>query len=140
MVENPGRRVTPINWNLYDEMCQQLAVIIHDTFPDIEYVYGIPRGGLPLAVRISHLLGLKLIIRKNLIKPKYTIIVDDISDTGSTLLNFCNSSACKTATLFIRVDSKFSPDITLSLVTDEWIEFPYETKVKWVEQRCKKKA
>ena len=46
-----------------------------------EGVYGIPRGGLCLAVALSHSLGLPL-----LDKPKNnSLIVDDVYDTGCTL-------------------------------------------------------
>ena len=47
-------------------------------------IYGIPRGGLPLAVKLSYLLNLPMILDPNNIT-KSTIICDDISDTGKTL-------------------------------------------------------
>ena len=49
-------------------------------------IYGIPRGGLCLAVALSHKLNIKLI--QNLLK--IHLIVDDVFETGITLNNFKN--------------------------------------------------
>ena len=47
-------------------------------------IYGVPRGGLCLAVALSHKLNLQL-----LEKPlKNSLIVDDVYETGITLSNF----------------------------------------------------
>ena len=47
-------------------------------------VYGIPRGGLCLAVALSHKLDIKLIDKPS----KNSLIVDDVFETGITLENF----------------------------------------------------
>lgn len=52
-----------------------------------ENIYGIPRGGLIVAVCMSHRLKLPLITSRSLITDK-TIIMDDICDTGITLNRF----------------------------------------------------
>lgn len=131
MVNNPGRRVKKLTYLQYDEMCQQLAILIKEKFPEINSIYGIQRGGSVLAIRLSHLLKLDYITNKDDIIPQFTIIVDDLSDSGETLINFCDYNIYRTATLFEREGTKFKPDISLSLITDEWIEFPYETKSEW---------
>ena len=51
---------------------------------DLSGIYGIPRGGLCLAVALSHKLNLEL-----LKEPKNNIlIVDDIYDSGKTLQRY----------------------------------------------------
>ena len=49
-------------------------------------IYGVPRGGLCLAVALSHKLNVQL-IEKPL---KSSLIVDDVYETGMTLSNFKN--------------------------------------------------
>merc|ERR1711965_1156689 len=49
-------------------------------------IYGVPRGGLCLAVALSHKLNIQL-IEKPL---KDSLIVDDVYETGITLRNFKN--------------------------------------------------
>ena len=49
-------------------------------------IYGVPRGGLCLAVALSHKLNVKL-IEKPL---KSSLIVDDVYETGMTLSSFKN--------------------------------------------------
>ena len=53
---------------------------------EINSIYGIARGGLVLAVLLSHRLQLP-IVEKDGINLR-TLIVDDISDSGETLLEF----------------------------------------------------
>ena len=61
---------------------------------DVDYVVGIPRGGLIIAVMISHRLGIKHMTIDHLekleefgldIDKKRILVVDDISDSGQTL-------------------------------------------------------
>ena len=85
-------------------------------------VWGPARGGLPIAVCLSHALGIPLAK-----KPANTdiLIVDDIADTGKTLGRF----ACKgyfIATIFYHQNSIFTPDIWVRKKTNKWIKFPWE--------------
>ena len=86
-------------------------------------IYGVPRGGLCLAVALSHKLNVQLIE-----KPiKSSLIVDDIYETGFTLSNYKNIEGV----FFFVLVSKKKPiwwkTANLSL-TDEWIVFPWENK------------
>ena len=59
-------------------------------------IYGIPRGGLCLAVALSHKLNIKL-----LSKPiKNSLIVDDVYETGLTLNSFCDIEGAMFFVLF----------------------------------------
>ena len=86
-------------------------------------IYGVPRGGLCLAVALSHKLNVQL-IEKPL---KSSLIVDDVYETGLTLNNFKNVEG---ANFFVLV-SKKKPIWwnTVNLVqNEEWIVFPWENK------------
>ena len=84
-------------------------------------IYGVPRGGLCLAVALSHKLNVKL-IEKPL---KNSLIVDDIYETGFTLSNFKNIEGVN----FFVLVSKKKPNWwnTVNLYhKKEWIVFPWE--------------
>ncbi len=73
--------VTFIHWIRFDQALHQLAEVLKPDAPIHSGVWGVPRGGLPLAVALSHHLDLPLL--------KYpendAIIVDDIFDSGKTM-------------------------------------------------------
>ena len=86
-------------------------------------IYGVPRGGLCLAVALSHKLNIQL-IEKPL---KNSLIVDDVFETGLTLSNFKNIEG---ANFFVLVSKKkpiWWNSVNLSY-KDEWIVFPWENK------------
>lgn len=90
----------------------------------IRNVYGIPRGGLPIAVHLSHFLNLNFLTNPFDKMHEETLIVDDIADTGKTLKK-CGSLYL-TATLFYKPRSEIKPDFYI-YETTKWIVFPWET-------------
>ncbi len=84
-------------------------------------VYGFPRGGLCLAVALSHSLGIDL-----LDKPKNnSLIVDDIYDTGYTLEKIRYLKGSETHVWI----SKKNPtwwNAYKYIKQNEWIIFPWE--------------
>ena len=86
-------------------------------------VYGIPRGGLCLAVALSHKLDIKLIEKPS----KNSLIVDDVFETGITLENFKNIEG---ANFFVLVSKKKPIWWNTVKLHDkkEWIIFPWENK------------
>lgn len=88
-------------------------------------VYGEPRGGLILAVMLSHLTGLPL-----LLKPEMRMIwVDDIVDNGNTLRAAKEIYGDNTfyATWFCRENGTVQPDVFFDTAFNgEWIVFPWE--------------
>jgi len=91
----------------------------------LKYVYGIPRGGLPMAVHLSHFLELKLVeTHPSGYKKEEILVVDDISHTGMSLEEY-GFWAIATATLFYREESKFRPDFYVK-IAKKWIVFPWE--------------
>ena len=84
-------------------------------------IYGVPRGGLCLAVALSHKLNLQL-----LEKPlKNSLIVDDVYETGITLGNFKNIEGVNLFVLISKKKPIWWKSVSLSL-KEEWIVFPWE--------------
>ena len=112
-----------VSWNEFNEMTLELAEQIKKSKIKFSGIYGIPRGGLPLAVYLSHNLELPLIFEG---KPTLDhLIVDDISDKGNTLNNFQDYTI---ACLYSTPWTKNTPNWYVRLKQDEnqWIIFPWE--------------
>ena len=62
-------------------------------------IYGVPRGGLCLAVALSHKLKIKLISEPI----KNSLIVDDVYETGITLSTFKNTEGAMFFVLFSKI-------------------------------------
>tara|TARA_Y100000991_G_scaffold212422_1_gene196497 strand:- start:389 stop:784 length:396 start_codon:yes stop_codon:yes gene_type:complete len=91
---------------------------------DLQGIYGVPRGGLCLAVALSHKLNVKLIEKPY----KNSLIVDDVFETGITLSNYKNIEGA----IFYVLISKKKPTWwnTVNLwQKKEWIVFPWESKI-----------
>jgi hypoxanthine phosphoribosyltransferase len=90
-----------------------------------DYIYGIPRGGLVIAVYLSHRCNIPLInsLNKDI---KNVLIVDDIADTGKTLAELKEYNF-QTATLYYKSRSIIKPTfIGEEVENDEWVVFPWE--------------
>ena len=114
-----------ISWKEYDDMIVQLTEKIKESKITFDGIYGIPRGGLVLAVSLSHQLDLPLLIYPT----KNTLVVDDISDEGKTLSSLKNR---KIATLYSTSWTKIKPDWHIKEKTDKntWLIFPWENQEK----------
>ena len=112
----------------YGSMMRWLGDKIKDLryFNKIKYIYGIPRGGLPLATHLSHTLEIDLIHADRLFTVKdLVLVVDDIVDTGITIARL--PRIWPTASLYYKPRSSIKPDIYLEEVpNDIWIVFPWE--------------
>ena len=84
-------------------------------------IYGVPRGGLCLAVALSHKLNIKLIEEPL----KSSLIVDDVYETGITLSNYKNIEGVKFFVLVSKKKPIWWNAVNLSL-KEEWIIFPWE--------------
>ena len=108
-----------LTWADFDEAVAKLAPRISRTSP--RYLYGIPRGGLCLAVALSHTTGIPLAIE---LGPN-CVIVDDIADTGTTLRQF--EGAQKLVWVFRpRSLVNVRAALRLPLDDDRWVLFPWE--------------
>lgn len=109
-----------IDWEDFGLLIDQLAKKIKGKFDGI---YGIPRGGLMIAVPLSHKLKLPLLLYPT----KNSLVVDDISDTGKTLKRY---EYKKIACLFSTDWTETKPDwyTSVKLSKKDWIVFPWENK------------
>lgn len=114
-----------LTWEQFDEAIGSIPMPICDGF------YALPRGGLPLAVALSHKFGKPLLAR-----PTYkSILVDDIADSGTQIAKFRLEHGAIPAIVWVlkkRCTQKF---ITHAMYdeTDDWIVFPWENKEKALE-------
>lgn len=122
-----------LGWDDF-ERCVELFV---QSFKDSDFIgiFGQPRGGLPLAVALSHRLNLPLftIFDQLIFAPDGRYLwVDDIVDSGTTIeaakarVHLSNigvefSYACM-------VSKKKMEDLNFSIFepTDKWVVFPWE--------------
>jgi len=106
------------------DACKQIAetIKINPLTFDVKNIYGVPRGGLILAIHLSHLLDLPL----SLFPTKDSLIVDDISDTGNTLSIFSGRNPI--VTMYYHRQALVIPDIWVYEKKDKWIQFPWESK------------
>ena len=127
-----------LGWNHFDLAVKALS----NQFSASEYsgVFGVPRGGLCLAVALSHALDLPLLDNPT----PHALIVDDVYETGRTLDAL--RLQCPDATFAVWV-SKCPPQWWLAAeVVDspEWLLFPWENadQAKADEQayRCSRRS
>lgn len=113
-------------WQEFDEDVEKIAEWARDK--KFQSVYGIPRGGLILAVVLSHRLQIPQIFSAEDIT-KTTLVVDDISDTGKTLQVFEARLGFRPtiATIFCHKNTSQIPHFCLREKT-EWIIFPWEVE------------
>jgi len=115
-----------ITYEEYGNLLSELVVKIKKSplINQINCVFGINRGGHPIAVHLAHHLN----IPYEYLDPEYrlgvSLIVDDIADTGKTLKNY-HQDAAATATLFYKKRSVVIPTFYVE-ETDMWICFPWE--------------
>ena len=120
-----------ISYNQYKEMRNDLVYwITYEQDEEIGAIYGLPRGGQPIAVELSHKLKLPLIMNyydRKVVTDKKLLVVDDIADTGHTLKDFENPHNI-ICTLHYHEDSLVLPDYYVKLKGDDWIVYPWEAE------------
>ncbi len=108
-------------WNEFDESVEYIANSCN--ISKLTGIYGVPRGGLCLAVALSHKLNLEIIE-----KPKQnSLIVDDVYETGHTLNNFKNIKGAQYYVLFSKKRPTWWNSVNIT-EDNEWIVFPWEDK------------
>lgn len=124
------------DWLVYehDDFCEDMEMLVRKLKEYVENsqlplfvsggfdgVYGIPAGGLVLAVYLHYRLKLPLMLAPT----KSSLVVDDIVDTGFTMSHYI-SKGNFTVALFSKVGGRWKPNIWLREKTDKWIRFPWE--------------
>lgn len=140
-----------LSWNRYHILAQKIAAVVLSQTTTPQEIIAISRGGLTLGHLLSDLLRIpistiaiqsytdiqtegKVTITQKLhtpIRGKLIILVDDVSDSGKTLvratryLKVFHPKEILTVTMFYKPRSVFRPDI-FAQQTTKWILFPYE--------------
>jgi len=138
-------------WEEYHELSQKLAEKLIIKEKPFDRIIGIARGGLTLGHIMSDFLRIPISmiaiqsytdikqqgqvtitgILHTSIKTQRVILVDDVADTGKTLvraesyLRSYQPESITTATLYFKPRSIFKPDYHI-IETTKWILFPYE--------------
>lgn len=141
----------PVSWNEYHSLAQKLAASILDHSETPEQIVAISRGGLTLGHLMSDLLSVpiatitiqsytdiqsqgELKITQKLhvpIRDKRILLVDDVADSGKTMLRATKylrrfgAKSIITVTMFYKPHSIYRPDF-FAKQTSKWILFPYE--------------
>ena len=127
-----------ITWELYDAYIDLIVdwTKLGMSEPEIGAIYGLPRGGLPIAVSLSHKLGLPLLMNyydRKVVTNKKILVVDDIADTGKTLKDFDNKNNV-IVTFHYHKQSLVKPRFYCEDKDDKWIVYPWEMRDSKEEQ------
>ncbi|MEK6883848.1 MAG: hypothetical protein AABY22_29735 [Nanoarchaeota archaeon] len=132
-MDNPNRIVRKVSWEEFDKLIDELVVKIKEESKNylIDGIIGIPRGGLVVAVCLSHKLNIQLITETQFnddSEGKIVIVCDDICDKGNTLNNFLMNNKKHDlilTTLHYREGASITP-IYAEKINEEWIQYPWE--------------
>ena len=123
--------VVNFSWAEFNDAADAIAdeIRAQGLLKNFTHIYGIPRGGLPLAVALSHRLD-KFVTTDSInvfrLHGRHMLVVDDISDTGKTLKEIDPNLS---ATIHMVEDTAFCPTIYVCLKNKEdWIVYPWEGK------------
>jgi len=133
MVE-PNKEQTKVyfSWNDIGNLLNKLLEKINKEGYQFVGVYGLPRGGLPIAVYFSNHLNIPLLKYPE----PHCLIVDDIADSGNALKNLIERHSYfikdnyRIATLHYKQKSVVKPHYSAkkALVKD-WIVYPWEDEM-----------
>ena len=115
-------------WSEFDESVEH--IVKKCKFLEFSGIYGVPRGGLCLAVALSHKLKINLISDPI----KNSLIVDDVYETGITLKTFKNIEGAMFFVLFRKVEPTWWHTVYKS-EKKEWIVFPWENPLNLESDR-----
>jgi len=111
--------ISYFTWSDFDKSVEEIADKCR--FKEFSGIYGVPRGGLCLAVALSHKLKIELIS-----KPiKNSLIVDDVYETGITLKTFKDIEVAVFFVLFSKTKPTWWNTVFI-LQKSQWIVFPWE--------------
>tara|TARA_B000000532_G_scaffold239540_1_gene229230 strand:- start:1110 stop:1505 length:396 start_codon:yes stop_codon:yes gene_type:complete len=107
------------SWSEFDKSVEH--IVKKCKFSKFSGIYGVPRGGLCLAVALSHKLKINLVSEPI----KNSLIVDDVYETGITLNNFKHIEGAMFFVLFSKIKPSWWNTVYISKKS-EWIVFPWE--------------
>ena len=120
--------VSYFTWSEFDKSVEHIAK--ECKFLEFSGIYGVPRGGLCLAVALSHKLKINLISEP----AENSLIVDDIYETGVTLNSFKDIEGAMFYVLFSKIKPTWWNTVNIS-TKREWIVFPWENNKNFQKDR-----
>ena len=120
--------VSYFTWSEFDKSVEHIAKDCK--FLEFSGIYGVPRGGLCLAVALSHKLKINLISEP----AENSLIVDDIYETGVTLNTFKDIEGAMFYVLFSKIKPTWWNTVNIS-TKREWIVFPWENSKNFQKDR-----
>ena len=111
--------ISYFTWSEFDKSVEHIANKCE--FLQFSGIYGVPRGGLCLAVALSHKLKINLISEP----VKNSLIVDDVYETGITLNTFKDIEGAMFFVLFSKIKPTWWNTVFISKKS-QWIVFPWE--------------
>lgn len=124
------------NWVEFDTDVKKIINYIKKMNLIIKAIYAIPKGGLVLGVTLANHFKVPLFTQNILPAIKHCgsehiLVVDDVSDTGKTLIKIPFIDECVVITLFVKPHTKYMPHFYCRQVyDDDWIVYPWEGKHK----------
>ena len=106
-------------WSEFDKSVEEIADKCR--FKQFSGIYGVPRGGLCLAVALSHKLKLNLLSEPM----ENALIVDDVYETGLTLTTFKVIEGAVFFVLFSKIKPTWWNTVFITKKS-QWIVFPWE--------------
>ena len=109
-----------ITWDDVDRFIYQLIEYILNNKKKYTGVYGVPRGGLVLAVILSYRMNIPLLTAPC----PGCLVIDEIAATGATLQNY--NKRYDIAVMHYFKDSQINIIFCDQEITDEWTVYPWE--------------
>ena len=120
--------ISHFTWSEFDKSVEHIANKCE--FLEFSGIYGVPRGGLCLAVALSHRLKINLISEPI----KNSLIVDDVYETGITLNTLKDIEGATFFVLFSKIKPTWWNSVFIS-EKSEWIVFPWENTLNLLSDR-----
>src|SRR3989338_5561122 len=121
-----AQKTEKYTWEEFEKDCAAIANWASGRH--IKTIYGIPRGGLVPAVKLSHILDIPLVLNRDDIS-RDTLIIDDIIDEGNTIDRLIKMAGepHHVASIFYNKSAKHAPHFYLR-EPKCWVLFPWETE------------
>lgn len=119
-------------WADFEEAARTLALHFYAK-GQITHVVGVPRGGLCLAVKLSHMLNVPMELYPNAVPERSTLIVDDIWDTGATMADY---RRFKHRAVWVAKGETDGVACAMTVHRDLWVTFPWENPKQAERERA----
>ncbi len=112
-----------LSWHNFDQTVERIAKRYGER--RFSGIHGIPRGGLVLAVALSHRLDLPLLQEP---QPR-CLVVDDVFETGRTLAPYRELAGAELVVWISKAEPEWWRAVEVAS-SAEWIVFPWENSAR----------